>query len=168
MYCKHCGQKADLGSNFCTNCGTKLGTTESNNNSLPNVNSATDLEPKIIVNKPTQNTRMWLMVWVGFHLFALLIAYTGVDLFNNGGRPETDKFWPFDDFIGKHYHSNETYFRGIFVNYDWSEFAFYVGSVLFIYYFSKFFPSSSEPEDPVRAGQREELTKQFHRTKGSQ
>ena len=92
-------------------------------------------------------TLIWLIVWCGFHLFALLMSYSQVEIFNDKGKPDTDDFWPFVEFtttyrenkydnpvsfqiVGVEYN---TYFNGIFVEYDWTEFAFDVGGAIVIY-----------------------------------
>lgn len=93
--------------------------------------------PALEAIKPNKKTLTWLIVWCGFHLFALLMSYSRVDIFNDGGEPRTDKFWPFvkiweeewDGWKGVYY----TDYNGIFYNYDWSEFAFYVGGAIVIY-----------------------------------
>jgi hypothetical protein len=102
--------------------------------------------------KPNKTTLTWLIVWCSFHLLALLMSYSEVDIFNDSGKPQTDKFWPFVDFTHDVYSeeyykrrsaggvftmlNSEMYdkeFNGIFTNYDWSEFAFYVGGTFVIY-----------------------------------
>lgn len=93
--------------------------------------------------KPSRKTLTWLIAWCGFHLFALLMSYSQIEIFNDGGTPETDQFWPFVKIF--EYHDRpmmwfgtkrpEAYwdYNGLFYNYDWSEFAFYVGGALVIY-----------------------------------
>ena len=47
---------------------------------------------------PSKITLTWLIVWCVFHLFALLMSYSEVEIFNDSGKPQTDKFWPFVDY----------------------------------------------------------------------
>lgn len=54
--------------------------------------------PTLEAIKPTTTTLTWLIVWCGFHLFALLMSYSEVEIFNDTGKPQTDKFWPFVEF----------------------------------------------------------------------
>lgn len=105
--------------------------------------------PALEAITPSKSALTWLIVWCVFHLFALLMSYSEVDIFNDGGKPRTDKFWPFVDFIhenarfiddntapyGSMYRSGkwEDDFNGIFVEYDWSEFALYVGGAIVIF-----------------------------------
>lgn len=111
--------------------------------------------PVLEAIKPNKKTLTWLMVWCGFHLLALLMSYSEVDIFNDSGNPRTDKFWPFVDFTHDEYSeefyrrrsaaglggsfsisNSEMYdkeFNGIFTDYDWTEFAFYVGGAIIIY-----------------------------------
>jgi hypothetical protein len=103
--------------------------------------------------KPSKSTLTWLIVWCGFHLFALLMANSEIRIFNNAGKPHSDKFWPFVDFQSKKYGAfypellqrelkkgktyqqliDEKEFDGFFVDYDWTEFAFYVGGMIVIF-----------------------------------
>jgi hypothetical protein len=88
------------------------------------------------------------VIWIGFHLFALLMSYSHVPIFNKGVT-RSDKFWPFVEFntIKRYYVKNsignldplsppnysggnweqKTEFQGYLVYYDWTEFVFYVG-----------------------------------------
>lgn len=100
--------------------------------------------PSLEAIKPSKTALTWLIAWCGFHLFALLMSYSQIKIFNKYGTPQTDKFWPFVEFTytdryfiedsyrsGK-WHEN-VYFQGIFVDYDWTEFAFYVGGAIVIF-----------------------------------
>jgi hypothetical protein len=107
--------------------------------------------PALEAIKPNKTTLTWLIIWCVFHLFALLMSYSEVDVFNDSGKPRTDKFWPFVDFIydkvsekGRRIHeygsmtTDEYYdenagFYGLFTEYDWTEFSFYVGGAIVIY-----------------------------------
>lgn len=96
-----------------------------------------------------------LILWCGFHLFALLMSYSQVKIFNNSGEPKTDKFWPFVDFTEEYqevsakgrelhegkvlsvpsseYWDNKQRFNGIFSEYDWTEFTLYIVGLLIFY-----------------------------------
>jgi len=99
----------------------------------------------------TKKSLALLIIWIAFHLFALLMSYSQVEIFNDAGKPETNKFWPFSPIIktfdNRFYHpislidlitnindGNEIYFDGIFVDYDKTEFIFYVGIAILIYF----------------------------------
>lgn len=92
----------------------------------------------------------WLIIWCAFHLFALLFSYSGLKHFNQnaclgGASHETNEFWPISDVL--RFDANETWcgysdvryfdnyvmFNGFFYNYDLTEFAFYIGMILFIF-----------------------------------
>jgi hypothetical protein len=77
----------------------------------------------------------WVIIWCIFHLCALFLSYSEIKVFNDTGEPKTEKFWPFVKFTYPYFipDSNRTYvrFNGFFTQYDWTEFSFYVGSVLF-------------------------------------
>ncbi len=106
--------------------------------------------PTLEAIKPTRSTLTWLIVWCSFHLFALLMAYSQIDIFNKD-KSNTDKFWPFVSFtydtvsekgwsmkVGESMPLDEYYdrnggFYGIFAEYDWTEFALYVGGAIVIY-----------------------------------
>lgn len=108
------------------------------------------LNPTIEAIKPDQKTLTWLIIWCCFHLFALLMSYSEIEIFNDNGKPMSDKFWPFVEFqspkygaiyqrqldnSGKTYNElrNEKVFNGLFVDYDWTEFAFYVGGAIVMF-----------------------------------
>ncbi len=77
----------------------------------------------------------WAIAWCLFHLCALVLSYNEVPFFNVTGEPKTEKFWPFVKFTYPYFlpDDNSTYFKfnGLFTQYDWTEFSFYVGTVLF-------------------------------------
>jgi len=98
--------------------------------------------------KPSTNVVYFFLVWLSFHSFALLMSYSEVYFFNNCGKPKTEKFWPFVDFLKKEYNNvygfdksreeidrmmSSRISRGIFVEYDWSEFLIYVIGFVLIY-----------------------------------
>jgi hypothetical protein len=105
--------------------------------------------PTLEAIKPSRQTLTWLIAWCGFHLFALLMSYSQIEIFNDSGKPESDAFWPIVKFkscndkiewgspiYGTRYGhkvGEECYFKGLFVDYDWTEFAFYVGGAIVIY-----------------------------------
>lgn len=114
--------------------------------------------------KPNKKTLTWLVVWSAFNLFALLMSYSQIEIFNDRGKPKSDKFWPFVEFQrdkygfiyswqlegGKSYSDlrNAKAFNGIFVNYDWTEFAFYVGGAFLIYLLVRI---SNKDEKPIKS-----------------
>ena len=95
--------------------------------------------------KPSRKAATWFIAWCGFHLFALLMSYSEVWVFNNNERkPKTENFWPFVDFVNedaRHYRSSiglssdyiKNDFHGIFTEYDWTEFVFYVGGAMVVF-----------------------------------
>lgn len=83
--------------------------------------------------KPNKTTTTWLIAWTGFHLFALLMSYSGVEYFNHQGNPKTNKFWPFVEYRDCWYLDKSLCNISIFNDYDWSEFTFYTGGALLIY-----------------------------------
>jgi hypothetical protein len=108
--------------------------------------------PQIKVLKPSNNNLRWFIAWAGIHLFALITSYSKIPIFSNN-NPKTDMFWPFvkiHDYrsvfverpgqTGSWREGNyvkETIFNGIFYQYDWSEFAVYVGGAIIIYFLVK-------------------------------
>ncbi len=86
--------------------------------------------PTLEAIKPNKTTLTWLIIWCSIHLFALLMSYSRIEFFNRH-KPETEQFWPFCDFY-RYYYGKE-FFQGVFTNYDWSEFAFYVGGAIIIF-----------------------------------
>lgn len=95
--------------------------------------------PTLEAIKPNKTTLTWLIVWCGFHLFALLMSYSQIEIFNDTGEPRKDKFWPLVEFthtINMSYDIMElgkTKFHGLFTEYDLTEFAFYVGGAFVLY-----------------------------------
>ena len=134
--------------------------------------------PALEIIKPSKTALTWLIIWCGFHLFALLMSYSQIKIFNSQGKPDKKKFWPIVEYKkcypklvhfpsetymdegepeqiktinGKkytilaippklhfkdsydQYEGEECYFNGIFMEYDWTEFAFYVGGTILIY-----------------------------------
>lgn len=101
--------------------------------------------PTLEAIKPNKTVVKWLIAWCGFHLFALLMSYSQIEVFNDRGYPQTHRFWPFVEFTKTRYvpvssplnttsRANKiTKFYGVFVDYDWTEFAFYVGGAIVIY-----------------------------------
>ncbi len=99
--------------------------------------------PALEAIKPNKTTLTWIIVWCAFHLFALLMSYSKIEFFNDRGRPDTKSFWPFVDFYPQkdwsgtygcyNVFTGKPCFYGIFNNYDWTEFAFYVGGAIVIY-----------------------------------
>lgn len=87
--------------------------------------------------KPSRKSITWLIIWCGFHLFALLMSYSKVEIFNDGGEPRSDAFWPFVKFITTPQmafgYKQKYWFNGLFVDYDWTEFAFYIGGAIVIF-----------------------------------
>ena len=77
----------------------------------------------------------WVIAWCICNLLALLLSYNEIRFFNTAGEPKTDKFWPFVKFTYPYFlpDDNTTYFKfnGFVTQYDWTEFCFYTGSVLF-------------------------------------
>lgn len=108
------------------------------------------LNPALEAIKSNQKTLTWIIIWCSFHLFALLMSYSQIVFFNSG-KPNTKNFWPFVNYnscsdnpewevenIKKMNAWYEICFEGIFADYDWSEFAFYVGGSLILYFLVKF------------------------------
>lgn len=98
------------------------------------------------VIKPSRTILTWLMIWSVFHLFALLMSYSEIEFFTKGIGPKTEQFWPFSENINhcddpkwekisKQYENGwyKYCFGGLFRDYDWTEFAFYVGGAIVIY-----------------------------------
>lgn len=105
--------------------------------------------PTIEAIKPTRTSLKWLIIWCSFHLFALLMSYSQIEIFSDD-EPETDKFWPFVEFSYNYqnitdlepysesytHHAkieNKTHFNGIFIDYDITEFLFYVGGAIILF-----------------------------------
>jgi len=119
-----------------------------------NVTSEKVPNPAVEKIKPSQNALIFIIIWCSFHLFALLMSYSQIKIFNNHGTPSTSEFWPFVHYNNNHgelerdpngeeytdentglkeRYSKPHEFDGIFVDYDWTEFAVYVGGAFLIY-----------------------------------
>jgi hypothetical protein len=88
-----------------------------------------------------------VIIWSLFHLLAMVLSYSEIKIFNDTGAPKTEKFWPFVKFTYPYFipDDNTTYvrFNGFFTQYDWTEFSFYVGSVLFFIVLVQVYKKSS-------------------------
>lgn len=127
---------------------------------ISNEKKVNNLTEKINKSRSVFN---WIVFWCIFHLFALLMSYSQVEIFNDGGSPDTSSFWPFVEFTYSEYQIDpekrdlyyeriktsefvgdltieKTYFNGLFYEYDWSEFLVYIGSAI-IFFFIKFKPN---------------------------
>jgi|ERR1017187_2028607 hypothetical protein len=165
--------------------------------------------------KPTKGELKFLIIWCSIHLFALLMSYSGIEIFSDTKHPRSDKFWPFVEFVYKESHIDpsrwdefqkrassggsantpvgdltninnnyqnpannnenidslikgattnskttyssantpvsdltieETHFNGIFYEYDWTEFAVYVGGALILYLLVKISNNNEESQ----------------------
>lgn len=131
MHCKHCGEKIEKDSKFCSFCGSKITHTEK----IIEPEKTENETSKIIPEDKKNGILNSFLIWVGFNTFALIMSYSHIMPFSNYSGNRTDKFWPFVEFhttdksyiMGIWYE--ETYFHGIFYNYDWSEYLIYVGLV---------------------------------------
>jgi len=115
---------------------------------IPSTNAKMNLKPtnecsSDLNNKAKSDKNISrLLIWITFHLFALLMSYSRIDFFNDR-IPKTDKFWPFVDYfrgvtnVMRIEDFKVRYFNGIFAYYDWSEFTFFVGGALFFYILNK-------------------------------
>lgn len=123
-----------------------------------NVSNKKEPNPTLEAIKPNKNSLKWIIIWIGFHFFALLMSYSNVEIFNGSRNPEPENFWPIVEFYPceENFHESEASkrrkqewrrsnpgfgsslklegeyktecnFQGIFYEYDWSEFAFYIG-----------------------------------------
>lgn len=118
--------------------------------------------PAIEAIKPSKKALTWLIVWCSFHLFALLMSYSQIKIFNNDGVPKANKFWPFVEYrydellvtdknglvMTWRESGDKMGFYGIFHDYDITEFAFYVGGALIIYFLYSI--SKNKNETPVK------------------
>jgi hypothetical protein len=77
----------------------------------------------------------WLAGWIVFHSIALMLSLKEVKLFNATGEPKPEKFWPLVKFTNPFFDTtyNRTFvlFNGMFTQYDWTEFSFYIGIAIF-------------------------------------
>jgi len=107
-------------------------------------NSIKSIPPSIVAGRNIQTDSVftvkvrqyrWAIAWFVFHLCALFLSYNEVKFFNTAGAPKPDKFWPFVKFTLPYFipDDNTTHvrFNGLFTQYDWTEFCFYVGIVVF-------------------------------------
>lgn len=114
--------------------------------SFENKNLSEEKETTVKEDKSSK----WLLMWISFHFLALVLATTGIRIFNQWGKAETKEFWPFVEifqtynlqtdynYMTKDYNlERTTSFRGLFFNYDWSEFTVYVGIGLMWFAFRK-------------------------------
>lgn len=107
-----------------------------------------DLKKDTLTHINDYKSIKWLLIWLSFHFLALILATTGIRIFNQWGRSKTNEFWPFVqmfetynlqtdyNYMTKDYNlERTTSFRGLFFNYDWSEFTVYVvlGLIWFIW-----------------------------------
>jgi hypothetical protein len=102
------------------------------------------------------NSTTIFILWSSFHLFALLMSYTRIDFFNHSGEPKIDKFWPFVSFSDYYCIENHGFlcfckndqkqyeFHGVFVQYDWTEFAFYIGLGIILFLLLKTFKKANK------------------------
>lgn len=118
-----------------------------------------------------------LLVWIGFHFFAMLLSYSQVEIFSRH-KPDTDEFWPFVKFTKSRNYFDETdesrrsrigrpasdyiggvgvdgewktktTFNGIFYEYDFTEFIVYVlGGILVLVIVR--LSNSSSPAEPQK------------------
>lgn len=125
---------------------------------INNTETSEQLKEKAERTSDSIKPMTWLILWCAFHLFALLMSTSKIDPFNNlRGESRSDKFWPFVEFVEEdarfipddpfYYSSSrsnesgnntipgrsEDDFNGIFAQYDWTEFAFYVGGALILF-----------------------------------
>ena len=129
------------------------------------LNVTTEKVPNPVLEeiKPSKKVLKWFIAWCAFHLFALVMSYGEVGIFNSGSQ-DTSEFWPFVRII--HFYEKTDYkpggreiawrenrifvgdlvetkkvtdFNGIFYEYDWTEFLVYVGGALFVFFFSVLF-----------------------------
>lgn len=101
-------------------------------------------------DKKLKGSKLWLLLWIAFNAFALLMSIAKIRLFyapNHpyGSEPEFPKqhFWPFVEFTSGTFYPQDypegttafdAVFNGVFAYYDWTEFAFYVGLGVLIYF----------------------------------
>lgn len=97
-----------------------------------NVTKISNQNEVIEAIKPSITSTTWLIIWISFQSLALLFSYSKIEIFNRAGFYHTYKFWPFVDFVFD-YENGNTYFYGIFHEYDWTEFLFYTGSGIIVY-----------------------------------
>jgi hypothetical protein len=110
------------------------------------------------LSKSNKTVLKWLTIWCAFHCFALVMPYSGVEMF--ASEFGNKGFWPFTEIVHKSIQRDShgikyegeisrkpaygdyievTFFNGIFNGYDWTEFVIYVGGALFIFFFVVYF-----------------------------
>jgi hypothetical protein len=94
--------------------------------------------------RPSQKELRFFLIWTSLHLFALITSISEIRVFAKRA-PETEKFWPFvkifkyhdipSSWPGTFKDRPEAYweFKGIFYQYDWSEFLVYVIGLIFLF-----------------------------------
>ena len=114
----------------------------------------------LVAIKPSKQALTFLILWFALHLFAMLMSYSGVKIFNSNRHQSTTKFWPLVEFSYKtseispdkrdeyekrvsentngfipvgDLYKDVTHFNGLFYEYDITEFSFYIGGALIIY-----------------------------------
>jgi hypothetical protein len=101
-------------------------------------------------DKKLEGPKLWLLIWSVFHGFALLMSFAQIRLFYAPNHPiysapENAKqhFWPFVEFTAGTFYPEDypegttaydAVFNGLFAYYDVTEFAFYVGIGVVIYF----------------------------------
>lgn len=147
MYCKNCGEQIEGNSKFCSFCGEKIAVKE--DIEIENIN-------EILISKNEQNQSEVgsakqksnivniFIFWVVFNSIALITSYSHISFFSDYSRNNTENFWPFVEYVttDRYFEPDEndtggsirsgnwkenSYFHGIFVHYDWSEYLIYVG-----------------------------------------
>lgn len=105
-------------------------------NSSPAAKVSSGIEPGTPAASSILRRYRWVIAWCLLNLSALILSYKEVRFFNTAGEPRTERFWPFVKFTTPYFlpDDNTTYFKfnGFFTQYDWTEFSFYVGTVLFL------------------------------------
>jgi hypothetical protein len=102
------------------------------------------------VDNKIKGPKLWLILWSAFHGFALLMSVAKIRLFYAPNHPicnppsnPQESFWPFVDYTSCEFYPQdypegttgyEAVFDGLFAYYDWTEFAFYVGAGVLIYF----------------------------------
>lgn len=118
--------------------------------------------------KPSRRALTYFLIWFGFHLFAFIVSPMGIDFLSSDRSPQSENFWPFVDYkycrekvvydapeFGSSFSSShvvetdDCQFRGVFVEYDITEFILYVGGVGFIFLIVKI---SRKNRDTKEAG----------------
>lgn len=77
----------------------------------------------------------WFIGWCILHSFAMLMSYSQIAIFNSG-KSSTSRFWPFVEYHEAPYQTlrfiKDPRFLGIFKDYDFTEFIFYVSAAFII------------------------------------